>query len=744
MGGDLKGQWGVGDPAPVGSDKQSQQFQAAFQKPISDINSQLQYTTVNAEEDKNTPLVTRRDALLTAYQNALHQIDPKDEKKAKGAIDKVLADVKALDAEVTKFRKDAETAFTDWQKREPKFDEAVHQVEELEAWEEPKAPPLRGLVDGIRKLVDAKKYAQASATYDQLAPKLKPIYDNYVLQKAAKEKYDPALQALQPRLDEASKCQYAKLEAMQTDMAKSQEQMETLAKSKDFAKALTALNDVTPKVDAFEQALKKLEEKKKAYEDVESKLEPRFINGPQPHAKLEPMFEDINAIRKQMEDAAKQEEFEQATKFAEDLSVKLDTVDTALEELENKKKGYENILEPLKERLEKACEAKGGELTMTQKQIVGLKKRMEEAAEKEDYDEALKSCVQLPPELDAYDKESGNSRVSATIGGDLTLLEKPIGKCHLGKYIELEAKLGGSLKYGASKAKGEEGGEKGPTNKDVEADLTKYFGDLVDGILEKGKVEVGAGPKFNRQEKSVSLAASVSLTSEIGPIKLEVMPIEVSLASWSKEKGPKGPKAAAGLTGSWPFFKRTVMGIEIEVAPAISLTGEATPDYVAIAEWIAEKYGPEVLEAGGPIAGGILGGIALCAATMAAIGYLEDEGKDASAFCTSGAARLREYAQSYGSTIHGKPGKNIQGNRDAEAYLQWIVKTMPGADKAEAIKMCNEFSQENGQEYYEKAAYAALLPTMRQEVKKAFVKKYSDDPIINNCLNAILGADSRY
>jgi hypothetical protein len=69
---------------------------------------------------------------------------------------------------------------------------------------------------------------------------------------------------------------------------------------------------------------------------------------------------------------------------------------------------------------------------------------------------------------------------------------------------------------------------------------------------------------------------------------------------------------------------------------------------------------------------------------------------------------------------------------------------MPGADKAEAIKMCNEFSQENGQEYYEKAAYAALLPTMRQEVKKAFVKKYSDDPIINNCLNAILGADSRY
>src|SRR6188474_1823541 len=96
----LKDQWGVDDPAKAGSDKQSQQFQASFQKEIGCINGHLQYTSANAEAGRHDPLAVRRDALHPAFQSALGQIDRTNPAKAQGAIDKVLADAKALSGEV--------------------------------------------------------------------------------------------------------------------------------------------------------------------------------------------------------------------------------------------------------------------------------------------------------------------------------------------------------------------------------------------------------------------------------------------------------------------------------------------------------------------------------------------------------------------------------------------------------------------------------------------------------------------
>jgi hypothetical protein len=229
MGDGLKDQWGVSNPAQAGSDKQSQQFQAAFQKEIGIINDALQVSAPIAEDGPQQDLTQRHDSLVSAYQSALAKVDPKDPSKAKSSIDKVMADARGLSGEAVKFRKGVEKAYNDWQTRQPKYDEAVHQVEDLEAWGDPKAAPLRALVDGIRKLVNDRKYAQANSTFDQLSPKQKPIYDEYLKQKAAKDQYDPGLQALQPRITDASKCQFARLQPTQTDLTAIQEQMETSA-----------------------------------------------------------------------------------------------------------------------------------------------------------------------------------------------------------------------------------------------------------------------------------------------------------------------------------------------------------------------------------------------------------------------------------------------------------------------------------------------------------------------------------
>src|SRR5580765_5010420 len=167
MGDGLKQQWGVKDPAKPASDKQAKDFNTAFQRTISCINGHLQYTSANAEAARHNPLEQRRDALYPALQSTLGQIDPTDPSKAKGAIDKVLADAKALETEVSKFRAEAEKAKNNWVAHQPKFDAAVHQVEELEACGDAKAPPLRGLVDGIRTQVNDRRYAPACTTLDQ-------------------------------------------------------------------------------------------------------------------------------------------------------------------------------------------------------------------------------------------------------------------------------------------------------------------------------------------------------------------------------------------------------------------------------------------------------------------------------------------------------------------------------------------------------------------------------------------------
>src|SRR5262249_5965065 len=103
----LKQQWGVGDPAKAGSDKQSQQFQASFQAEMNAINPHLQFTSANAPAAQHDPLEKRRDAQYPAFQSAQAQIDRTDPSKAKGAIDQVLADGKGLCTEAAALHKSA-------------------------------------------------------------------------------------------------------------------------------------------------------------------------------------------------------------------------------------------------------------------------------------------------------------------------------------------------------------------------------------------------------------------------------------------------------------------------------------------------------------------------------------------------------------------------------------------------------------------------------------------------------------
>jgi hypothetical protein len=398
----LKQQWGVGDPAKAGSDKQSQQVQASFQKEMGAINAHLQYTSANAEAARHDPLEARRDALYPAFQAALAQIDRTDPAKAQGAIDKVLADAKALSAETAALHKAAEKALNDWKARQPKFDAAVHQVEEMEAWGYDKVTPLRGLIDGIRTQTNERRYAQASLTVDQLLPKLTPLNDDFQKQKAAKPKYEQALAEQSARLD-ALKAAERPSQAMTAKAGEADTALtdaRAKADAKDFVAASEKMKAVQASVDALDklakdpQRVKFLADRKAAEEAVNAPHDTSF-------PELEADWNAIVQLKNQSDPLADSGDYAGANKILADVKTKITAYQKKLEKLKQKKE-YEDGLTTLGPKFTEAAQYSYKPLQPKLDDINKRKAAMEAAAAKEDYATALKMQSELQAKLDAF------------------------------------------------------------------------------------------------------------------------------------------------------------------------------------------------------------------------------------------------------------------------------------------------------------------------------------------------------
>ena len=405
----LKGQWGVDEPAQAGSDEQSNKFKADFQAELGRTNEHLQYTAAHADSAEHAPMSAKRDALTPAFQSALAQIDPANAGKAQGAIDTVLANARSVGAEVAAFREAAEKAYDSWQQRQPAFDTAIGQIEELEAWEDPKAPTLRTVAGMIQKQVDQRQYAPAGTALDQLQPTLQPIYEEYQKQKAAKEQFEPLLADLQPRVTDAMVDKYAKLKPKQTEIAAGQGTMDAAAAKKDFVQALVLVGELGTRVDAYQAALDEVDQQKAAYEQallpVQSRVQSVKVSEPQ-YTKLQPQQQAIAAAQSDMEASVQAEDFVQALAQVQDISAKLDALDAAKAEIDRLKQEYETALAALQPRLEAAAaatEPQYAKLQQQQQEIATARAAMEAAAQAGDYEQANTALQDLGPKLDVFD-----------------------------------------------------------------------------------------------------------------------------------------------------------------------------------------------------------------------------------------------------------------------------------------------------------------------------------------------------
>ncbi len=339
MGEGLKQAWGLDDPKAPPSTAQADQFKASYQALLNAINTALQYTVTNAEKPKHEEKANQRDQLNSTYQAVIVKIDPSSAAKAEAAIKSALAAASSTAQAIGTFKSDVEKDVAAWQAQEPAFQKAMSMIDELEAWGHKLADTLRTIVKKIQEQVNNKVLKPAIQGVLELMKKLQPIYDEYLKQKTAKEKYDPAVQALQPKLP--TECRYQKFANQLQEILAIKAQMEAAAHDLEYVTALQLLTDLSTKVEAFTQAVEELEKKKKEYEDALAKVQPKLADASQcKYHKLEPMQQEITTLQGQMETAAKSEDYDQAVTQVGDLSTKLDAYSKAVQN--STKKEYES------------------------------------------------------------------------------------------------------------------------------------------------------------------------------------------------------------------------------------------------------------------------------------------------------------------------------------------------------------------------------------------------------------------
>jgi hypothetical protein len=380
-----------------------------MQQQLAAIDGHLSFTSEHAETAKHQLMTARRATLASTYSVALAKIDPDDPAKGKGSTQQVIAAAQAVTGQVAQFRSEVEKAFNEWLTRKPKKDAAAQQVNEMRTWGHEKAPTMQGPLDGVTTFVDAHAYAAACAAFDTLLSELKPAFEDYQTQKAAKDKYDPAKLALEPKFSDMSKSTYKKLETSGADIASEKAVMERAAQAKDYARALQIVTGLTTKVDAYLKDVKDLDDRKTAYQKVIEPLKPKLDQAAQNSSvKLAPLREELSAIKTQMETGVEGEDFAQAAKYAGDLASKVDVFLADVKDLEAKKKAYQDTSDTLKKKLTECQSSRFAKLAPDQQEITTLQGNMEAAEKAEDFDKALALATQLTSDVDAYlDKAKG-------------------------------------------------------------------------------------------------------------------------------------------------------------------------------------------------------------------------------------------------------------------------------------------------------------------------------------------------
>ena len=333
------------------------------------------------------------------------------------------------------------------------------------------------------------------------------------------------------------------------------------------------------------------------------------------------------------------------------------------------------------------------------------------------------------------DGGGGEGGVGGSLSFEYSNGEVKIAEFPVGPYVKGEVTFKPTAKVSASKEGGGEakpaGGEgakpdaggkpKDPTGapdekKEVEDGVKKQIDAAPAKIGGKPvEAEAGGGIKYDKHKKSVTLGGSFSLSSDFGPAKVELAPLEVSIASWDPKGGLSGPKIGASAQVTFPVWKTNIHGWKVEVTVAGGVGVEFTPNWVDIAAWVMSDVGAAALA---DIAL-VCVPAASAAAVFAGLYFAQQEGEDIGQISAAATKALQAYCQSYANVITGGAPAGGDGSAEGAAKATADLATLK-ANYPEPI--VQQKAQEAG--IYSKVVEAAR-PAFRARAEEEFKKKHA-------------------
>jgi hypothetical protein len=319
----LKKQWDLTDPPPLdsGTNEKAKTFVNDFKAAMEPVKQCLLYTKVNAEKPKHDAMINKRDPLYAEFPSKLAEVN-KDESKADAISKPFLDRARALSGEANKLKQDTEKSLKAWQAKEPAYTKSEQEIEELEKWkgDDEGYKNLRKAADEVRSAINENKYDEAVKRLTQLETNLKPIFEAYQKQKAAKETYDANWKSIQSKAEGAlaAEAPVEKLKVAQEKVKKTKQEMDKAAEQKDYVTANTSLDKLPAVVDEFEKADQEYKEAKKSYETawnaIKSDVE-KAIGETVKAEKSKQAQQLLNKTKGEMEQAAKKNDFPAARKL---------------------------------------------------------------------------------------------------------------------------------------------------------------------------------------------------------------------------------------------------------------------------------------------------------------------------------------------------------------------------------------------------------------------------------------------
>jgi len=396
----------------AGSGPQAAYFNAAMKPNLDTIDQCLKYTAAYADKSKHAAMAAKRDRLFQAYQAVISKMDPNDETKAAKSIDAVVAAAQVVSAETQALKEATEKSLKAWRETQAAFEKGVTQIQELEARKEQLetnegVSELRKLADGVQSAVNERRYDDALPIVQQLLVNLKPLYEEYQNQQAAKTAYDAAWKSLQPRLEEAlaRKSGGEEITKLQREISNARRDMENAAAHKDYVTAKSRLDELPTALEAFDKALGQLRDRyEKTWPALKKQLPTTSQQGSKKQGELE---RQVSELSQKVESAAAAGDYEAALTQMDAVQAKLAELTAEREAYEKRKKDFETRLNGMKQALDMALGTASDvkEVKAAQDAVKAKKTEAETVATAGDYELGTKRLDELDVAMTAYQNE---------------------------------------------------------------------------------------------------------------------------------------------------------------------------------------------------------------------------------------------------------------------------------------------------------------------------------------------------